>query len=38
MARAFPNGEWERYYDLVNRMFPKMNTTMLLPFNSEAKE
>ncbi len=25
-------GEWDRYYDLVNRTFPKMNTNLLLPF------
>jgi P63C domain len=36
MARAFSVGEWERYYELVDRSFPKMNTTLPLPFNSEA--
>jgi hypothetical protein len=35
MAHAFSVGDWERYYDLVDRTFPKINTTMLLPF-SEA--
>jgi hypothetical protein len=33
MARPFSTGEWERYYDLVNRTFPKINTTLLLPFD-----
>lgn len=39
MARAFAVGEWDRYYDLVNRIFPKMNTNLPLPFDSvgEAK-
>lgn len=32
MAHAFSVGDWERYYDLVERTFPKMNTTALLPF------
>lgn len=35
MARAFSVGQWDRYYDLVNRTFPKMNANLLLPFNSE---
>jgi hypothetical protein len=29
MARAFDN--WDKYYRLVERTFPKMNSTMLLP-------
>lgn len=33
MARPFDLGEWERYYELVNRTFPKINTTLLLPFS-----
>jgi len=37
MARPFSVGKWERYYDLVNRTFPKINTTLLLTFNSEAE-
>lgn len=39
MARPFALGEWEKYYDLVNRTFPKMNTNLLLPFEAgtEAK-
>jgi hypothetical protein len=36
MARAFSVGQWDRYYELVNRTFPKMNATLLLPFNSES--
>ena len=32
MSRPFAIGEWERYYDLVNRTFPKVNTSLLLPF------
>jgi len=37
MARAFPNGDWDRYYDLLDRVFPKMNTTLSLPFESAEK-
>jgi hypothetical protein len=37
MARAFAIGEWDRYYDLVNRVFPKLNTNLMLPFEAEAK-
>lgn len=36
MARPFSMGEWERYYDLVDRTFPKINTTLPLPFNTEV--
>jgi hypothetical protein len=32
MARPFSIGDWEKYYDLVNRTFPKMNANLLLPF------
>jgi hypothetical protein len=32
MARPFALGEWSKYYDLVNRTFPKMNSNLLLPF------
>lgn len=35
MARAFSAGQWEQYYDLVNRTFQKVNTTGLLPFEPE---
>jgi hypothetical protein len=35
MARAFSIGEWQKYYHLVNRTFPKMNSNLLLPFNAE---
>jgi hypothetical protein len=35
MARAFSTGQWEQYYGLVNRTFQKVNTTGLLPFESE---
>ncbi|MFZ0035888.1 MAG: P63C domain-containing protein [Candidatus Acidiferrales bacterium] len=31
MARAFSTGEREKYYHLVNRTFPKMNSNLLLP-------
>ena len=38
MARPFLIGEWDKYYDLINRTFPKINTTLLLPFSEgEAK-
>lgn len=36
MARAFTIGQWEQYYDLVNRAFPKLNATMALPFEAQA--
>jgi hypothetical protein len=36
MARPFALGEWDKYYDLVNRTFPKMNTNLLLPFEQEV--
>jgi hypothetical protein len=36
MARAFGFGDWERYYDLVSRTFPKMNSNLLLPFPEEG--
>jgi len=32
MAHAFSVGDWEHYYDLVDRTFPKINITMSLPF------
>lgn len=35
MARAFGVGEWGKYYDLVNHTFPKVNSSMLLPFGGE---
>ena len=35
MARAFANGKWDEYYELVDRSFPKMHATLLLPFNQE---
>jgi len=37
MARPFGIGEWDRYYDLLNRTFPKLNTNLLLPFESGAE-
>lgn len=33
MARPFAIGEWDRYYDLVKRTYPKVNTTLMLPFD-----
>lgn len=36
MARPFAFGEWDRYYDLVNRIFPKMNANLLLPFEEST--
>lgn len=32
MARPFATGDWDKYYDLINRTYPKINTTLLLPF------
>ncbi|MEO8098305.1 MAG: P63C domain-containing protein [Acidobacteriota bacterium] len=32
MSRAFAAGEWDKFYVLVNRTFPKNNATMMLPF------
>ena len=37
MARPFAIGEWDRYYDLVERTFPKINTTLLLPFGEAGQ-
>jgi hypothetical protein len=37
MARPFAVGDWDRYYDLVNRTFPKMNTNLYLPFEVETQ-
>jgi hypothetical protein len=37
MARPFAVGEWEKYYRLVCRTFPKTNTTLLLPFEEEGE-
>jgi hypothetical protein len=36
MARAFSVGQWDQYYELVNRTFQKVNTTGLLPFEAES--
>ncbi len=36
MARPFSSGQWDSYYDLVTREFPKTNTTPLLPFEDGA--
>ena len=35
MARPFSTGQWDQYYELVNRTFQKVNTTGLLPFEGE---
>lgn len=32
MARPFSFGDWDKYYDLVNHVFPKLNASMFLPF------
>lgn len=32
MSRAFSWGEWDKFYELVNRSYPKMNATLSLPF------
>ncbi len=37
MAKAFGIGEWDKYYDRVNRAFVKVNTTYLLPFPEERE-
>ena len=36
MSRPFSVGQWDQYYELVDRTFPKMNVTLSLPFNSEV--
>jgi hypothetical protein len=36
MARPFSAGEWEKYYHLVNRTFPKVNSNLLLAFDTES--
>jgi hypothetical protein len=35
MARPFGIGEWSKYYDLVNRTFPKLNASLFLNFEGE---
>ncbi len=37
MSRPFGFGEWDKYYDLVNRIFPKRNASMFLPFEGESE-
>lgn len=32
MARPFAFGAWDKYYDLVNHTFPKLNASLFLPF------
>lgn len=35
MARPFGVGQWDPYYSLVDRTFPKTNVTLRLPFKEE---
>jgi hypothetical protein len=35
MARPFAIGEWKKYYNLIDRTFPRINTTMALPLETE---
>ena len=35
MARPFGFGQRDDYYELVDRTFPKMNTSLMLRFNAE---
>jgi P63C domain-containing protein len=35
MARAFSTGEWDKYYVLVCRVFPKVTPNLPLPFDPE---
>jgi hypothetical protein len=37
LKKRNPVTEWEKFYDLVNRTFPKLNASMFLPFNSEEQ-
>jgi hypothetical protein len=37
MARPFAFGEWDRYYELVNTVFPKLNASMFLPFDGQEQ-
>jgi len=37
MARAFGVGEWSKFYDLVNRIYPKINASLLLPFDQDEE-
>jgi hypothetical protein len=36
MARPFSTGQWEKYYRLVNRTFSKVNSNLLLAFDTES--
>ncbi len=38
MARPFKIGEWDKYCDLVDRTFPKINTNLYLPLDQGADE
>lgn len=33
MARPFAAGEWAKYYDLVDRTYPKLSASLFLPFD-----
>jgi hypothetical protein len=35
LAKAFPDGDWEGFHRAVDRVTPKYNRTMLLPFTDE---
>jgi hypothetical protein len=35
MAKAFSWGDWDKYYEVVNRLYPKRNASLLLPFEPE---
>lgn len=38
MARPFDVGQWGKYYDLVNRTFPKLNASLFLNFEEEPAQ
>lgn len=38
LAKAFSFGEWNRYYELVNRLYPKRNASLALPFDEASSQ
>jgi len=37
MARPYSPGEWDKYYHLIQRIFPKLNSTLLLPYDEDSQ-
>ena len=37
MARPYSLGEWDKYYHLVQKTFPKLNSNLLLPYDEDSQ-